>query len=191
MAAKHGQNAGVGGTLQFMSDARIRNFHRLDDHDDPIPPVSKADDVFAFGCIMLELLGGKEEFHAWNRNRREFLEDGKNEPEDNALMFPPRIRRAHKKSLIDLLQRCVDEDPTQRPPIEELEREIMEASIPQASVRRLRTRAASPPPPPPALCRPKRKLVKKVNDQNAFPIALRLRRRRILHQGCTRGCTQQ
>ena len=167
MAAKHGEHEGVGGTLHFMSDARIRDFHRV--NDGPTPPVDKADDIFAFGCIMLELLGGKEEFSAWNRNRRDFRENGTNEPEYNPLKFPTRIRKAYKKSLIDLLQRCLDQDPTQRPSIEELEAE-MENTTTTLSARQSQKYKVR---------RPKRKMIKKISDKNAFPIALRLRRRRV------------
>ena len=118
MAAKEGENQWVGGTLHYMSDDRVQDYHS----NEAVAPVNKADDIFAFGCIMMELLGGSQEFMEWNTIRKAFRNSGQNRPYNNPLVFPKRIRNKHSKIMIDTLQQCLHKDAAARPTAAELEK---------------------------------------------------------------------
>ena len=60
MAAKEGENQWVGGTLHYMSDDRVQDYHS----NEAVAPVDKADDIFAFGCTMMDCWGDHK--NLWN-----------------------------------------------------------------------------------------------------------------------------
>ena len=117
MAAKEGEDQSVGGTLHYMCDDRIQEYHSRE-----ASAVNKSDDVFAFGCIMMELLGGQKEFTEWNANRRDFRKSGENRPINNTLVFPKRIHNKYPKKMIKTLQQCLHQDAEARPTAVELTR---------------------------------------------------------------------
>ena len=115
MAANEGEYRHIGGTLHYMCDDRLQDYHNC-----LMSPVIKADDIFAFGCIMLRLLGGGNEFIKWNAIRHEFRETGNNRPANNPLVFPSRIRDRYSEKMMDALQRCLHGDAEARPTAVEL-----------------------------------------------------------------------
>ena len=157
MAAKEGDDQYVGGTLHYMCDDRVQDYYARQ-----MTPVIKADDIFAFGCIMMEILGGEREFMEWNDKRHEFRESGKDRPINNPLVFPSRIHDMYSKNMMDTLQQCLHEDAEARPTAAALS-QLFDKKQPQ------------PVPAPVKITAVKR--VADTNISDSAPIAHRLRKR--------------
>ncbi|CEP03447.1 Protein kinase domain-containing protein [Plasmodiophora brassicae] len=99
----------VAGTLQYMSDVLVRGYNGLITPPKPRP----ADDMFAFACVMLELMGGVEEFDEWHDLRLVRMENDVRKRD--RLRFPKRIRTTYRHDLLDLLEQCWHDDWRWRP----------------------------------------------------------------------------
>lgn len=165
MAAKTDELTYMGGTLSYMSNDCVTAYHSEESSQTLANP---AEDVFAFGCVLLELFGGAKTFQQWNARRDTFLRSGKGKiPKNNTLCFPPDVRRKYSRTLISILNRCFLDDTAKRPKADELIL-WLETTIENSRMQEQQ--------------REERKLTllskrKVFTDVFSFPIALRVKRR--------------
>jgi tetratricopeptide (TPR) repeat protein len=125
----------VGGTLPYMAPERIRRLL----HQPTGPAPADRGDVYAFGAVLFEALTGRVPFEPIDDPDPAAIA---NDLLERQLAGVPRLPKCIPPALARLVSRCLDPDPTRRPPAANLRRKLARFARRRARVARVLVAAA-------------------------------------------------